>query len=263
MNIILFNKNDITKDSMVFNIPINDERAQHILHILHKKQGDTFDAGIENGKAGKAQILLIDNQKITCSFAPESNGKLLYPLEMIMGFPRPIQLRRIFRDMASVGICRIHLCGTELGEKSYLQSKIIEHDTAKNLLKNGTIQAKSTHIPQLHTYPSVQNCLEQLHLLQSKEPTNKTIRIVLDNIKPTTKLSVCAQSKTHKIHKKALLDITAYAAIGSERGWSDAERELFNKASFCFCSMGERILRTETAATVAASIILENIFNII
>ena len=48
------------------------------------------------------------------------------------------------------------------------------------------------------------------------------------------------------------------AAIGSERGWTDDERDLLEKNNFTLCSMGCRILRTETAATVAASIILNS-----
>jgi RsmE family RNA methyltransferase len=47
------------------------------------------------------------------------------------------------------------------------------------------------------------------------------------------------------------------AAIGSERGWTDRERDLLERAGFTLCSMGSRILRTETAATVASSIILD------
>ena len=47
------------------------------------------------------------------------------------------------------------------------------------------------------------------------------------------------------------------AAIGSERGWTDRERDVLEGAGFSLCSMGTRILRTETAATVASSIILD------
>ena len=46
------------------------------------------------------------------------------------------------------------------------------------------------------------------------------------------------------------------AAIGSERGWTDKERNLLEKYGYVRCGMGERIMRTETAATVSASIIL-------
>ena len=49
------------------------------------------------------------------------------------------------------------------------------------------------------------------------------------------------------------------AAIGSERGWTDRERSLLESKGFIRCGMGERIMRTETAATVAGAIILSEL----
>ena len=49
------------------------------------------------------------------------------------------------------------------------------------------------------------------------------------------------------------------AAIGSERGWTDRERKVLESKGFIRCGMGERIMRTETAATVAGAIILSGL----
>jgi RsmE family RNA methyltransferase len=53
-------------------------------------------------------------------------------------------------------------------------------------------------------------------------------------------------------------DVPVVAAIGSERGWTDNERRLLEQAGFIRCGMGERIMRTETAVTVAGAIILNS-----
>ena len=47
-------------------------------------------------------------------------------------------------------------------------------------------------------------------------------------------------------------------AIGSERGWTQNEREAFFSEGFISYSMGKRILRTETALTSALSVLLAN-----
>ncbi|OJF77287.1 MAG: hypothetical protein BKP49_02120 [Treponema sp. CETP13] len=263
MNIVLFTLQDKTDNPLEYFLPQNDIRTKHILTILHKKVGDTFTAGIENGRAGIATIIntgTTDTPGLLCEFSPVSDGNPLFPIEMIIGFPRPIQLKRMFRDLASLGISKIHLCGTEFGEKSYLDSKIVERGTAHTLLKEGTIQAKSTHVPELYTYQSVQECLEKLHLLPALENFNSTnLRITLDNINASSSLSTFLHTQNSYTNTSDCI----FAAIGSERGWTDKERNLFEKAGFTRCSMGNRVLRTETAATVAATVILENIFNII
>lgn len=109
MNICLFTPEEIKNP-----LAKKDERAQHIVKILHKKAGDTFDAGIIGGAAGIATITDISPQgDIFFSFEPKSAGKKLYPLTLIIGFPRPIQLRRLLRDVAGLGVQKIILCGTE------------------------------------------------------------------------------------------------------------------------------------------------------
>lgn len=249
MNICLFSPEEILNP-----LDIQDERAQHILKILHKKEGESFSAGIIGGQAGTAVIKKISVEekkssdgkktfkggKIYFEFAPESDGKKLYPLKMIIGFPRPIQLKRLLRDMASLGVQEVHLTGTELGEKSYLKSDLATKGEAEKFLLDGSIQAGSTQVPKLFIHQTLKNCLEQIDL-EGK-------LFALDNIEPSQSLSCTLKEKPQK----------AIAAIGSERGWTNSERQLFKQNGFELLSMGKRILRTETASTVAASLILDS-----
>ena len=98
MNIVLFHSDEI--DSL---LPLADQRVQHLQRILRKEVGDTFEAGIINGPSGVAQITAWNEEGLSFEFTPTGNGKPLYPLTMIIGFPRPIQLKRLLRDIASLG----------------------------------------------------------------------------------------------------------------------------------------------------------------
>lgn len=246
MNIVLFRE----CDNYFFSL--NDDRTRHICRILKKKEGDTFEAGIEGGMAGKARIVCLNDEGLRFDFTPLSDGNPLFPLEMIIGFPRPIQLKRLFRDMAGLGVSRILLCGTETGEKSYMESKIVERGAAYRALKDGSIQAKSTHIPKLDIFPSVKDCLGTLK--EEKQAVCRPINVCLDNIKAEMPLSEYIKKEAGAQYGSSIL---VRAAIGSERGWTDTEREAFRASGFKLCSMGNRVLRTETAAAVSATIILE------
>lgn len=238
MNIILFNPQEIQSP-----LSLSDERAKHILKILHKNIGESFDAGIIDGSAGSALITAINSDSISFEFTPLSDGKLLYPLTMIIGFPRPIQLKRLLRDIASLGVCSVHLTGTELGEKSYMQSSLADRDSAYQMLLDGSIQAKSTHVPQIFLHNTLADCLKAI----SNNQTD-ILKAAPDNVKPKCTLSELIGNKQSYSH--------IYCAIGSERGWTDNERNLLIDSGFTLCSMGQRVLRTETAATTAVSIIL-------
>ena len=240
MNICLF-----THDEIKNPLPKNDERAKHIVKILHKGAGDSFDAGIIGGAAGVAVITKIsESGEIFFDFEAKSAGKKLYPLTLIIGFPRPIQLRRLLRDVAGLGVQRVILCGTDLTEKSYLESNVVTDGSAYQMLLDGTAQAASTHVPKLEVAKSLDEFLisnEQLEISNS-------MKIALDNRRASSSLhDFLAHESAHSV----------VAAIGSERGWTERERDLLEAAGFTLCSMGTRILRTETAATVASSIILD------
>lgn len=240
MNICLFSENEIEKP-----LPVHDERGEHIIKILHKKEGDSFYAGIIGGTAGTAQITRITADIIEYTFRPESDGKPLHPLTMIIGFPRPIQLKRLLRDIAALGVCAVHLTGTELGEKSYLKSNLVERGSAYALLRDGAVQAASTHIPPLYMHRTLSECLE------AALPRGKSVLLALDNVHPTqTLVSALKTNRPSSDSEKNVI-----AAIGSERGWTDNERTILERHGFIRCGMGERIMRTETAATVAASVI--------
>lgn len=341
MNICLFEKEEIGRP-----LSLKDERAVHILKILHKTVGDSFHAGIIEGEEGEAKITKIehftrksadgkksfDDGALYFSFEAKNLGKSLYPLKMIIGFPRPIQLKRLLRDMAGLGVCEIHLCGTDLGEKSYLSSDLANENELHKLLLEGTVQAGGTFVPKVFLYKSLDECLdfvcdyevsarsgnsltkrefsaESGDLIarsggstarsgnprgdcESTEKTGGDKYFALDNVNPKSSLvqelnlfcdGEFSARSGNPLTKRELSaesgDLTArsgnsrcdvestaknidacqknvFAAIGSERGWSERERKVLESFGFVRCGLGSRVLRTETAATVAATLIL-------
>ncbi|MDR1748190.1 MAG: 16S rRNA (uracil(1498)-N(3))-methyltransferase [Spirochaetaceae bacterium] len=244
MNIVLFSAEEISRPPFIGALSLRDERGRHILKILRKKSGDTFGAGIIDGPIGTAVIEEISGDAIRFRFIPERESPPLYPVCLLVGFPRPIQLKRLLRDAASLGVSGIRLMGTELGEKSYMDSTLVERGGAYTSLLEGTVQSGTTKVPALELYRSVEECLASV--------TGPNMKLVMDNVRPRFSLS-------QDICKEAGADSGAspvYLAVGSERGWTDRERELFAAEGFLSCGLGGRILRTETAVTAAVSILL-------
>ena len=265
MNIVLFSDDDCVNPDCINDERINggfvfyknDERYLHIKKVLHLKEGDVFKAGIINGKTGEALISHLSEEKIVFSFCPnipdksiadkgadkvETRPLPLPPIKIILGFPRPIQLRRILRDAASLGFAEIVLCGTELGERSYLKSNLSSPEEIKKYLLDGISQAGQTLLPAFSFCSSVRDTLKDL-----KSASFKGSKVLLD-------IGDFPSLSTFRMTKGEELTI----AIGSERGWTQNERETFFSEGFISYSMGKRILRTETALTSALSVLLAN-----
>ena len=232
MNIILFHEIELGQT-----LPVQDERAKHLLEVLRFGEGDIFDAGVINGPRGKARIVSVGRRGLQMDFSFTTEIPSLYPVEMIIGAVRPSSLRRILKDVTSQGASVLHFVGTDRGEKSYLKSSLWTKEEYRRLLREGAEQAFCTRIPQVHLYESLQQCLETLELGFD--------RIALDNYEAESLLSDYAPK-----NESCLL------ALGSERGWSSNERDQLRRAGFLLVGLGSRVLKTETACIAGLSVLL-------
>lgn len=307
MNICLFKLDEISKP-----LSLRDERAVHLIKVLHKKCGDSFFAGIAGSYAGTATITRLgaktdaDGGSLDFMFVPDKSGLLararlfnsqgassvpsgtahtnlqdrskpLLPMTLIVGFPRPIQLRRLLRDAASLGCKAVHLTGTELGDKNYMKSTLVERGAAEKMLWDGAVQAGSTYVPRLQMHKTLAECLDvfsggcgaatdlasagaqpkaELSADGVADSGNRAARCLaaLDNVRPVCSLLAFLQNRADASETAFAGKRHVALAIGSERGWTESERDLLCGRGFTLCGMGERILRTETAAAAACAI---------
>lgn len=285
MNIILIRREELSGGA--FSFSKNDGRFRHIKKILKLEAGSVFKAGIINGEKGTALITQFSDEGLTARFTPPEQAARQQPaslphIRLILGFPRPIQLRRILRDVAGLGIEALYLIGTELGEKSYLQSDLAEAAEIERLLIDGCCQAGETLIPQVYRARS----LRDFFALYGADMGAGHIRAALDvpdaaaDVRigaDTAAVSAMAASKEELAAESPAsepsTDATAWVprpltelqwtgalplwlAVGNERGWSRTERLLFAEKRFAAYSMGRRILRTETAVAAAVAVCL-------
>lgn len=232
MNIILFEK-----DSFV--IPCDDSRYTHLKQILKKQEGESFSAGVIDGKKGTAYIESFSEKECVCRFEPQTESLPLYPLTLIVGMVRPITARRLLKDLTALGVGRILFTQTGLTDKSYRCGSLWKPEEYRKYLIEGAVQAGETRLPEVEIPYSLKNALEKLS-------GDESCRFVFDN-----------RAELSGIGRQEGVCLPAVAAVGSERGWTDGERQLFAENGFAFCSMGSRILRTETAAAVATALLLD------
>lgn len=260
MNIILFDLAEIGKP-----LARRDERSIHLLKVLHKKAGDSFEAGVLGGNMGIGHIDAVKlDGSIVYSLDLREEPPPRYPVRVAVGFPRPIQIKRLLRDLSNLGIEAVDLIGTELGEKSYRDTKLLVDGGAQAALVEGAVQARDTRIPRLAVYPDLEEWLAERPwekpMPQNEEQTfapkkqwsvysevsRSPVLIALDNLRPEGALAMLSA-----------LGRSLILAVGCERGWSDRERDELEKAGFLRLSMGSRPMRTETACVAATVLALE------
>ncbi len=230
MNLILFEASEIS-------IPLTrkDARAVHLLTVLRRNVGDTFDAGLINGARGKGRVAAINADSVALIFTWETPSPPLDPLVLVLGLPRPQTARKILQESAALGLSALHFFRAEKSEASYAQSTLWSTGEWRRHLVTGAAQAFDTRLPEVTHGLSLPEALSLL--------PNGHHSIALDNYESPQALSAIA------------LDRPVTLGLGPERGWSASERDLLRARGFLFAHLGARVLRTETAVVAAVSIV--------
>lgn len=239
MNIILFDE----KESLT-SIPAEDVRAKHIREILKLKPGDSFEGGIINRHYARFTVKEINGKEILME--PEilkKEVKAEYPISLFSSIIRPIDARRIFKNLSVIGVEKIFMGKTDKTEKSYSDGKLWSEDKYFPLLLEGAQQGFTPYIPEVNIHYSLDTFLK-------KRACEFDNLIALDNYRYTVSLNN-AELKPGK----------TLMAVGGERGWSDRERDLLEEYGFTMCSMGNRVLRTEQACLCGFAILASRWWN--
>ncbi len=229
MNIILFENNERTFNK-------DDDRYQHLKRVLKAQVGSTFKGGVINGDCGTATITAFDDNALTFSFLPEKDGSSLHPITLVLAEVRPICMRRILRELVSLGVEHLVLVISDLGEKSYSASSLYTEGEYKRIMLDGAMQSGFTGVSRVTFAKSVDEVIK-LNLEGDK--------LLLDPKKGVAKLSEFEFKEENSV-----------LAIGPERGWSEREVNLFINNGYIPLLMGNRILRTETAVVAGLSLAL-------
>jgi len=229
-------------------LPRADARAAHILDVLRRQPGDTFDAGLIDGPRGKATLAAIlpaapnapADGSLSLTFSwDKTEPPPLPPITLIIGLPRPQTARKILNEATSLGVSAMHFVTTERGEPSYAQSTLWTTGEYRRHLIAGAAQAFCTRIPRVTFGKPLDETIAAF---------NAPHRIALDNYESPNALGEHLQS----VMRGAPLIL----ALGPERGWTSTERARLRAANFAFAHLGARVLRTETAVTAALALAL-------
>ena len=234
MNLLLFE--DQANEIL---LPTADPRVAHVREVLRRLPGDDFDVAVVNGPKGKATILDDSPAGMHLSFLWKETVKDdRIPIRLLIGLPRPQTARKILQQAATLGVEAMDFFGTDKGEPSYADSKLWRTDEWRRHLLRGVEQAFSSFLPNV-------NCHATLELALDESPCSGR-RLALDVYEATSPLA---------FEDSAIPQTSCQLAVGSERGWSERERDLLRESEFEFRHLGPRVLREETACVVALGIL--------
>ncbi len=244
MNIILFEKSEVQHDSAI----LRGVRAKHIVKVLRSDVDDSVRVGIIDGAVGSGLITKIKRKypfEVELSLRFFKNPPKRSNIDLLLALPRPIMLKRILSQITTLGVGTINIVNARRVEKSFWESSLLQKEHYRPYLLQGLEQAVDTQLPEIKVFRSFHDFYKgQLPSLATKYDT-----MLLAH--PTGKRNLSQLMDTYP--GRILF------AVGPEGGWVDFELEKLKLAGMQLFSLGERILKVDTAVVSIYSRIVQRL----
>ena len=238
MNVILIEASEVDVRGQA---AIVGRQAAHIVSVLKAGPGDTVRVGVVDGPFGLATIAAIEDHTVHVRCAFESVVPARPSVDLLLALPRPKVLRRLWAQLAALGVGRIILTNAERVERNYFDTHVLTPECYRPLLIEGLQQARDTRLPIVSIHRQFKVLVED-HL---DRLSDASMRLVAD---PRASTSVTAAVGRQPASRVLL-------AIGPEGGWNGFELSLLEAHGFQAVSMGSRALRSDTACISLLSIV--------
>jgi RsmE family RNA methyltransferase len=166
-------------------------------------------------------------------------------VDLLLATPRPKVLRRLWAQLAALGVGRIMLVNAERVERNYFDTHWLRADVYRPLLIEGLQQARDTRLPTVTVHRRLRPFVEdELDLL-----CPDARRLLAD---PSSSASISSVVQGDD-RRRVLL------AVGPEGGWNAFELALLTARHFVCVGLGPRTLRTDTACVALLALVHEAI----
>jgi 16S rRNA (uracil1498-N3)-methyltransferase len=238
MNLILLETGDIDASGRA---ELSDRRATHLLNVLHVAPGQTVRVGLVDGPLGMGTVTTIHDGSVTLQCALEPTIPPRSGVDLLLALPRPKVMRRLWAQLAALGVGRIILTNAERVERNYFDTHVLDESSYRPLLLEGLQQAQDTRLPAVSIHRQfkvlVEDDLDALF--------GDGLRLVAD---PHATTVAGAALRGHTGQRVLL-------AIGPEGGWNDFELRLLDAHRFQRVGLGPRTLRVDTACCALLALV--------
>jgi 16S rRNA (uracil1498-N3)-methyltransferase len=237
MNLILVDSGEANDSG---DVTVSGARAAHLVNVLKVAPGDQVRLGVLDGPRGIGAVQSIGNGTVQLRCTFEATVPPRPRVDLLLALPRPKVMRRLWAQIAALGVGQIIITNAERVERNYFDTHILTAECYRPLLIEGLQQARDTRLPRV-------SVRRQLKVLVEDE---------LDGLFASG-LRLVAHPGATKPGSAVMRDLERriLLAVGPEGGWNDFETDLLERHGFQRIGMGPRTLRTDTACIALLALV--------
>lgn len=254
VNLVLLEPDELGDDGTV---RLTGARAAHVSTVLKAVVGDTVRVGVVDGPRGQGTVEAVETTdvRLRCTF--ERDTPLRPAVDLLLALPRPKVMRRLWAQLAALGVGRIVLTNAARVERHYFDTHVLAPEEIRAWLIEGLQQARDTRVPLVTIHKQFRVLVED----EIERLCPDTVRIVAD---PSSDVSIAARLRATVPGAPPLVPPRAahpaqagrvLLAIGPEGGWNAFELSLLASRGFAAVGLGPRTLRSDTACVALLTLV--------
>jgi 16S rRNA (uracil1498-N3)-methyltransferase len=215
-------------------IELSAEDFHHLFRVRRLRTGDRLRVVDGHGKARSAYVERVDRQSAVLSLGeivPSNESRL--GVDLLVAAPRPQRASWLVEKATEVGVSTIRFINTDRGPRTYGPSTLARF---RRVARSAVEQSGRAKVPEItvgHSWSDIEELLAGLDRCWVFDPGRRRERF--DLIGSWERIGFL---------------------VGPEGGWEDSELEQLVEHGCVAAGLGERVLRVETAAIVAAAVVL-------
>jgi 16S rRNA (uracil1498-N3)-methyltransferase len=214
-------------------VSLSGVRAVHLREVLKVAPGHRVRVGVLDGPRGVGTVKSIADGAVALQAVFDTAAPARPGVDLLLALPRPKVMRRLWAQIAAVGVGQIIVTNADRVERNYFDTHVLTPECYRPLLIEGLQQACDTGLPEVSIHRQLKVLVEdRLDGLFADG-----LRLAADPIANRRAGAVARES----LEERILL------AIGPEGGWNRFERGLLQAHGFHAVGIGPRTLRTDTA----------------
>jgi 16S rRNA (uracil1498-N3)-methyltransferase len=229
---------------------LTGEHAAHLSRVLRAQIGQEFDIATGD-RVRCGRVTTISDDRVEFALGAELPAKSAPKLTLVLAIFKFDRMEWAIEKCTEIGVTRIVPLIARRTDSHLAAAAAKRHDRWQRLALQASEQSRRTKPPEIDAPLKVKD-LGSVDSSASSMTTDSGVKkIVLAESENDTRLRDVLTEQSAGMAPEIML------AIGPEGGWTDDELAWFRQSGWQSASLGDYILRAETAAIVATALAVD------
>jgi 16S rRNA (uracil1498-N3)-methyltransferase len=219
------------------------DHAAHLARVLRAEIGQEFDIAT-GAEVRRGTITSISDDRVEFALGKEQALKPTPKITLALAIFKFDRMEWAIEKCTEIGVTRIIPVIARRSDAHLSTAAVKRHERWQRIVRQAAEQSRRSAPPEIAA-PIKLKDLAGAGVL----PAGALTRVVLAESEEDTRLGDILQSRSSEVE--------VVLAVGPEGGWADEELAWFRETGWVAASLGDTILRAETAAIVATALALE------